>query len=455
MENVSIEYKRELTDNIEKEVVAFLNTLGGQIYIGVEDDGNILGVTDPDKVSLAIIDRIKNNILPSTMGIFSVEIRGENKKYIVVTVAQGLEKPYYIRKFGMSPNGCYYRIGSQSSPMSENMIASLFTRRISRTLHNVVSPNQYLTFRQLKIFYEERGFDTSSEYFLRNLGLYTEDGKFNYAAYLLADNNGTSIKVARFKGTDKYEVLERNEYGRCCLIKSAYSVLDRMDVYNTTAVKITGEPEREERRLVDKTALREAILNAIIHNDYINGSYPVVEVYDDRIDVVSSGGLPIGLSKEEFFGGCSTPRNRELMRVFLDMDLCEQLGSGMKKILRVYPTSIFQISEHFIRVHFEYDKKALSMLKLEGKKEKDGGINGGINGGVSGGVNGGVNLSKTAQRILEYLSVNDNTTTTKITQELSLPKRTTERAIKELRDKNYIIRVGSDKTGYYKILKHN
>ncbi len=221
--------------------------------------------------------------------------------------------------------------------MTQSMITELFSRRVTHTFDTVVSPNQHLTFTQLKIYYAEKGFDTSNDLFLRNLGLYTEDDRCNYAAYLMSDNNGNLVKVARFRGTEKLDILERNEFGRYSLIKSAYQVLDKLEVVNTTVVRVGGEAARKEIRLVDKDALREAVLNAIIHNDYINGSYPVFEIYDDRLEVISTGGLPVGLTEDEFFRGLSHPRNRELMRIFSDMDLCEQLGSGMKKILRAYP----------------------------------------------------------------------------------------------------------------------
>ena len=446
MENISVEYKRELTDGLEKEIVAFLNTLGGEIIIGADDNGNIVGVDNADKLSLVVIDRIKNNISPSAMGIFNVDVKkSEDKTFIVVTVAQGLEKPYYIKKYGMSANGCFYRIGSQSAQMSQNMINNLFARRVINTLHNVVAPNQHLTFTQLKIFYQEKGFDVSSEYFLNNLDLYTEDGKFNYAAYLLADNNGTSSKVARFNGTEKLDIVERNEYGRCCLIKSANSVLEKLNVYNTTVVRVGGAVRRREMRLVDSAALREAVLNAIIHNDYINGSYPVFEIYDDRIEVISSGGLPIGLSEDEFFKGRSTPRNKELMRVFSDMDMCEQLGSGMKKILKTYPASIFDISEHFISAKFDYEKEALQVLE-----DQTGGIV-----GVNVGVNVGVKLSETAQKTIEIISRTPYITALAISEKIGKTKRTVERAIKELTDNGYIKHVGADKSGYYEILKRN
>ncbi len=143
MEGLTVEYKRELSDDFEKEVVAFLNSLGGELFIGVNDDGVIKGVQDPDRLSLAIIDRIKNNILPATLGLFNVEVKQDDgNSYIRIIIAQGLEKPYYLKKYGMSVKGCYTRIGSQSSPMTHKLIAELSSHRVAHTLTNVVSPNQ-------------------------------------------------------------------------------------------------------------------------------------------------------------------------------------------------------------------------------------------------------------------------------------------------------------------------
>ena len=100
MENAYTEYKRELTDNLEKEVVAFLNTLGGEILIGVDNDGTFVGVDNPDDISLKVADRIKNNISPSAVGLFQISILGEQQKIIKISVAGGVEKPYYIKKYG-------------------------------------------------------------------------------------------------------------------------------------------------------------------------------------------------------------------------------------------------------------------------------------------------------------------------------------------------------------------
>ncbi len=451
-EDEKTELKRILNDAFEKEVDAFLNTLGGQILIGIEDNGTVCGVENADQVALSIADRIRNNILPSAMGLFTVEIRQEEmRSYLVVTVAGGLERPYYLKKYGMTPNGCYTRIGTQASPMTQNMIDGFFSRRILNTLHNVVSPNQELTFTQLKIYYQEKGYDATGSYFLKNLDLFTEDGKYNYAAYLMADHNGTSIKVARFRGTEKLDIVERNEFGRCCLIKSALNVLERLNVANTTVVRVGGKAQRKEIRLIDPAALREAVLNAIIHNDYINGAYPVFEIYDDRIEIISSGGLPVGLSEKEFFAGRSLPRNKELMRIFSDMDLCEQLGSGMKKILRIYPQSVFSVSEHFIDVRFDYAEEAMEILREQNQADNqkpnvsDDRINDRINVIING------KITEIERNIMELISEQPNATTDMFCQKTGKTARTVSRALKSLQEKGYLKRIGSRKSGVWEI----
>ena len=451
-EDEKTELKRILNDAFEKEVDAFLNTLGGQILIGIEDNGAVCGVENADQVALSIADRIRNNILPSAMGLFTVEIRQEEmRSYLVVTVAGGLERPYYLKKHGMTPNGCYTRIGTQASPMTQNMIDGFFSRRILNTLHNVVSPNQELTFTQLKIYYQEKGYDAAGSYFLKNLDLFTEDGKYNYAAYLMADHNGTSIKVARFRGTEKLDIVERNEFGRCCLIKSALNVLERLNVANTTVVRVGGKAQRKEIRLIDPAALREAVLNAIIHNDYINGAYPVFEIYDDRIEIISSGGLPVGLSEKEFFAGRSLPRNKELMRIFSDMDLCEQLGSGMKKILRIYPQSVFSVSEHFIDVRFDYAEEAMEILREQNQADNqkpnvsDDRINDRINVIING------KITEIERNIMELISEQPNATTDMFCQKTGKTARTVSRALKSLQEKGYLKRIGSRKSGVWEI----
>jgi len=142
----------------------------------------------------------------------------------------------------------------------------------------------------------------------------TLDGDYNYVAYLLADTNGTSIKLAKYVGTNKIDLVENNEYGYCSLIKSTHKVLDKLDIENKTAAKITHKT-REEKPLWNKVALREAVINAIVHNDYTTELPPVFEIYSDRIEITSSGGISTIKNLEDFFAGYSKP--------LIDKDLLE------------------------------------------------------------------------------------------------------------------------------------
>ncbi|MCL2435926.1 MAG: putative DNA binding domain-containing protein, partial [Lentimicrobiaceae bacterium] len=277
-----IEYKQQLTNDLEKEATAFLNYHeGGVIYIGIDKTGKVIGVSDIDGDMLKIKDRLKNNIMPSCMGLFDVAVETiEEKDVIKITFASGTEKPYYIKKLGMSEKGTFIRIGTAAEPMPARMIESLFAKRTRNSIGKIKSPNQNLTFEQLKIYYEGAN-KTLNQQFASNLELLTEEGKYNYVAYLLADVNGMSVKVAKYDGLDRVDLMENNEYGYCSLIKATKQVLDKIEVENKTLAKITPK-EREEKRLWDQVALREAVINMTVHNDYTSEVPPKVEFFDDR-----------------------------------------------------------------------------------------------------------------------------------------------------------------------------
>ena len=430
-EDECTEFKRQLTDTLEKEVVAFLNSAkGGDLYIGVDDDGSVVGVTNSDKLQLAIVDRIKNNILPATLGFFDVvtqEIQGKLVIHIIVT--RGMEKPYYLRKYGMSPAGAYIRIGTGTQQLTNEMIDSLYASRTRNSLSKIPSPRPKLSFNQLKIYYDEKGF-TVNESFLENLDLYTPSGELNYIAYLLADQNSVSIKVAKFSGKDKVDLIENEEYGYCSLIKATERVLDKLEIENKTFAKVTGAARRLQKSMLNKTALREALINAMVHNDYTHEVTPVVEIYSDRLTITSYGGLVPGLSKEEFFSGRSMVRNRELMRVYRDLDLVEQLGSGMNRILQAYTRDVFRFSENFIEVCFDFDEGYLETPK-DGGSEKSS--------------------EKSSEKILELLLSNAQLTILELATHLGISTRAVEKNLKKLQSEGVLHRNGGRKEGDWQV----
>lgn len=249
-----IEFKRELTKelDLEKEVVAFLNYKeGGIIYIGVDDSGKAIGVKDIDGDMLKIKDRIRKGISPSPMGLFDVMVeRVDEVPVIKIFVASGSEKPYYKTHYGLSERGCFIRVGTASEPMTTQQIENLYSCRVHNSIKNIISPRQDLTFSQLKIYYQEKHLPLNDN-FLRSLELLTKSGELNYAAYLLADENANSMKVAKYAGTDRYELISNNEYGYCCLLTATQKVLDRLDVENTINTVMTSK-RRIDTPLWDK-----------------------------------------------------------------------------------------------------------------------------------------------------------------------------------------------------------
>lgn len=424
------EFKAILNDKLEKEVVSFLNADGGNIYIGVKDNGEIVGINDDlDKIQLDVKNRIRSNIEPMTLGLFDIKVKSyDSKKYIHLTVAGGNARPYYIKKFGMTPKGCFKRIGSAAEPIDEKQIEKLYASRVRNSLLNMKSPKNDLKFSQLKIYYEEMGFAINDN-FLELLDLVDKDGNYNYLAYLLADNNRIPICVGTFKGTDKMDLIEYEDYGNCSLVKACKMVIEKFKLINNTYANITYA-EREETNKFDEKLVREAIINAFVHNEWVTENPPKFEIYSDHISIVSTGGLPYNATKEDFYKGHSKPVHPELMRIFKDLDLVENMGTGIRKILRMYGKDIFEFSDNFIVVSFKYNGNEVSTNPVSETFEPN----------------------ETQKYILKLIGENSTITILEIASELCIGRTTVKRNIKELMENKMITRTGSNRNGKWLIL---
>lgn len=299
------------------------------------------------------------------MGLFDVleEEDPQGVFCIKVIVASGSEKPYAKKKYGLSEKGCFVRVGSAVEPMPTAMIERLFANRTRNSIGKIKAHRQSLSFEQLRIYYEEKRKPLGRQ-FKTNLELTTENGALNYAAYLLADENGMSIKVAKYQGKNRVHLIESNEHGYCSLIKAAKAVLDKLELENKTASTITSK-ERIDVRLWNPVALREAVINAIVHNDYSREAPPKFEIFADRIEISSACALPEGLTPSEFFEGYSIPRNKELMRIFKDLEMVEHLGSGLPRITEFYGPECFHFTENFLRITFAASRPVHEMEAAE------------------------------------------------------------------------------------------
>ena len=327
------------------------------------------------------------------------------------------------------------------------MIDRLYASRTRNSLRNIPSPRTKLSFNQLKIYYDEKGFTVNGS-FLENLDLYTPNGELNYVAYLLADQNSISIKVAKYAGTNKVNLIENEEYGYCSLIKATDKVLDKLEIENKTYTKITGAARRLQKQMIDKTALREALINAIVHNDYSHEVTPLVEIYSDRLAITSYGGLVTGLSKSEFFNGRSMIRNRELMRVYRDLDLVEQLGSGMNRILDKYPQDIFNFSENFLEVCFPFAEGY-----IESHERVPGGKGESSSDGLTDSLSGKrrESVGKTSGKIIDACRDNPSITIPELAKLIGITERSVQRNIQKLQLNNLLHRVGGRKEGYWEV----
>jgi predicted HTH transcriptional regulator len=356
-ESESIEYKERPTDSLEKEAVAFLNAKGGSIYIGIADNGNVVGVHDIDKLQLQIKDRLIFGISPSIISLIAISTETfEDKNVLKITLKEGVEKPYYIKNKGLSESGAFIRIGSSAQPMTREMIFSQLNSSMTKSLINIESPEQDLIFGDLLIHYNRVKKPLNDATFAKTLNFLTKTGAYNYLAYLMADNNQCSVRFARFNDAgERFELIEKAiEYGSCCLITAIQRVLDRYEIENITRSRLTGAAQRIDTRLVDEKCLREVVINAFAHNDYSYGMLPIFEVFQNRFAIRSYGGLVPQLTKHDFFLGVSALRNLELMRILKDLGLVEALGFGIRGITKIYDKSIFEFTDNSVYVTFPF-----------------------------------------------------------------------------------------------------
>ena len=433
LEDKRNEFKIKITETLEKEVIAFLNTEGGNIFIGIDDKGNVNGITgNIDLLQRTIKDRIKNNIMPSTLGLFDVVVNELNgKKYIQIIIAKGAERPYYLRGMGMTPDSCFIRVGSAVESMSGEAILNLFSKRTRNSLKNIKSPKQDLEFKTLKIYYQENGFEINDN-FLKKLDFYDDNGDYNYIAYLFSDNNNISVQFAKYDGDDVYNLIENENFGFCSLIKIMDNILNKIMVENRTYTKIEI-PTRKEIKMYDYNAVKELITNALIHNDWCNGYSPKFEMFDNKLVISSNGGIQEGVSQEEFLEGFSNPRNPELMRIFRDLNFVEQLGTGIQRVLRTYDKSIFEFFPNHIRVTVPFNNNE---FKDSNEIPKNIPIK---------------VLNNMQNSIIKLIMDKPSITQEELARLLDVNKRTIIRNFKTLIEREYIERVGSNKTGYWKV----
>ena len=339
-ENTNTELKEIYVNDINKEVVAFANSDGGTLYIGVADNGNVVGLENVDSVMIQAANSLKDGIKPDVMPFVRItDVVIENKRIVKIDVVPGTNKPYYLSEKGLKPSGVYVRKGSSSQPVSDEAIRELIIQTSGKSFETGRSMNQDLSFTSFTEQMKERNIECGEAQF-KTLKLIGEDGLYTNLALLLSDQCEHTLKLAVFQGTDKAVFRDRKEFSGSVL-KQLEDVFSVIDMYNKTKSSINGLL-RIDKRDYSEEVIREALLNCIVHRDYSFSGSTLINIYDDRIEFVSLGGLVKGLTMEAIHMGISQSRNPNLAAVFYRMNLIECYGTGIGKICRAYKGFIRQ-----------------------------------------------------------------------------------------------------------------
>ena len=339
-ESEFVELKSEVVGDICKEIIAFANTKGGTLYIGVKDDGQISGVENTNHVILQINNMVRDSIKPDVTMFVRYETQEiEGKHIIAVTVQKGTDRPYYLGSKGLKPSGVYVRNGNSSDPATDTAIRKMIKETDGDCFEDMRSLEQNLTFVAASEQFSKRNvpFDASK---MQTLGLVSHDGIYSNAAMLLSDQCSSTIKAATFSGTDKSDFQDRREFSGS-LFRQMEETYAYLDLRNKTRATFEGL-YRNDIRDYPEEALREALLNSIVHRDYSFSASTLISVYDDRIEFVSVGGLFGGISLDDIMLGLSVCRNPKLAAVFYRLELIEAYGTGMPKIIKAYEGSGFE-----------------------------------------------------------------------------------------------------------------
>lgn len=334
-ETATVELKRQYTPIIAKEIIAFANSNGGTLYIGVEDDGNIIGLADAPSVELSVNALIHDAITPDlTLFAEATVEQFDDVDVIVVRVHQGPSKPYCLRGIGLRPEGVFVRQGTSAQPIPFDAIKRMIAASSPETFECSRSLEQHLTFNAACSALEGAEIDFTDAG-KTSLGITTLDGSFTNMGLLLSDQCPFSIKIARFKGTRKAEFQTRRECNGS-LFDQLSNAFEMLDMLNNLTATFDNGPARQEQRDYPEQALREALLNAVAHRDYCIASNIFVNLYDDRCEIISPGGLPQGNTAEAALAGVSVARNEKLCQLLYRMKLIEAYGTGLSKIICSY-----------------------------------------------------------------------------------------------------------------------
>ncbi|MBQ3969396.1 MAG: putative DNA binding domain-containing protein, partial [Clostridia bacterium] len=302
-EDKHTEFKSKFVDEIKKTVVAFANTDGGTLYIGINNDGSVCGVEDADDCLLRISNTIRDSIKPDVSSFCNTSVEQMDGQTVIrLEVQQGTSRPYYIAGKGIRPEGVYVRKGTSNAPASENVILNMIKESSGDNYEEARSLNQQLTFEYADKYFADKKI-AFGEQQKRTLKLIDKDNSYTNLALLLSDQCTHTIRFAVFEGDSKSNFKDRREFSGS-LLKQLEEAFAYIDMFNRTSSEFVGL-DRIDKRAYPVEAIREALLNAIVHRDYGYSASTLISIFDNRIEFVTVGGLIKGFTKNDIMLGIS------------------------------------------------------------------------------------------------------------------------------------------------------
>ena len=458
-ENKRVEFKEQLPKNesIVKTIIAFSNTSGGKLIVGVNDNREIVGIDDKnifelqDKIASLIFDSCYPNILPE---IYTLNVEG--KLLLVIEVFRGNLLPYYLKKEGKN-NGTYIRVGATNRKASFEHIVELERQRRNISYDEEENFEYALETFDLNIIYQEfKKVDKScNAQKLKNIKLIKElNGTLmatNALAIVFGKLDNVMIKCARFKGTSMETFIDKKEF-----TGNLFTILEESIKFLQNHLYLNAKIEgmrRVEEYEIPLLALREIVLNAIIHRDYTRNSDIKIAIYDDIVEIISVGGFVNGLTIDEISNGRSELRNKVVANLFKELNFIESWGSGVEKVRKSCSENgiKFELAEKgsFVEAVFyrpkvsettNYDR--LVPNSAEKPSESIGKVSESIG-----------KVSDNEQIIIDYIQNHSKITSKDVESLLALKEARARRILKEMVEKGLIIRLGRGRSTYYVLEK--
>lgn len=333
IEDQTTEFKETYSDTLIKTAIAFSNGIGGRIFVGINDEGKVCGLNDADDICKRCVQALADKIRPDITRTSEVTIESiEGKNVIEISISQGTLKPYYLREKGLRPEGVFIRRGTSTVPATDDVFYQLMRESISSSYEELISFNQDLTFDYFSQLMDNRGLQFDKDH-MESLHM-IHNGKYTNLAFILSDQFDQPIKMAAFSDDHKRTFLDR-DIAEGSVLKQSERAIGFIMKHNRLSAKIEGL-YREDAQEFPETAVREAVLNAIVHRDYSSNATTLISIMPDKLTIVSPGNLFTNYTDEDLFRGVSSLRNKNLANILYRLKLIEAYGTGLPRIMDSY-----------------------------------------------------------------------------------------------------------------------